>query len=250
MAESAKKAIDIRYRLLDYIYTALHKQSVDGTPLLQPLFFHYPEDIHTFGLELQFFYGPSVLVSPVTEEDSTSVEIYLPDDIFYDFNSYAKVTGAAKTTTLTDISFTDIPLHIKSGSIIPIRKESGYTTTDVRKQPFNILVAPSSTGFATGSLYLDDGDSLVQPATSEIEFTYEHGVLKVTGTFGYTAENASVYEVIVLGVEKKPKGASVSKKGKGWTKYEVEKWSYDAKKKAVSVKVEGKLDGEFSVRIE
>lgn len=255
VAESAKNAIDIRYRLLDYIYTALHKQSVDGTPLLQPLFFHYPSDIQTFGLELQFFYGPSLLVSPVTEENSTSVDIYLPNEIFYDFNSYAKVTGAGANTTLTDISFTEIPLHIKSGSIIPIRKESGYTTTDVRKQPFNILVAPSETGCAYGSLYLDDGDSLVQTATSEIEFAYEHGVLEVTGSFGYTAEDARVYEVIVLGVEKKPKGASVKMHGKGkgkgkWNKCDAGKWSYDHKKKSVHVRVEGSLDGEFSVRVE
>lgn len=47
---------------MDYIYTALHQAHLDGSPVLNPLYFKYPLDVKTFAIDLQFFYGDSVLV--------------------------------------------------------------------------------------------------------------------------------------------------------------------------------------------
>lgn len=207
VADAAKTAIDIRYRLLDYIYTALYRQSQDGTPLLNPLFFVYPNDTQTFGLDLQFFYGSSLLISPVTEENSTTVDIYLPDDLFYDFTTFEAVRGNASIVTLTDVDFDEIPIHVRGGSIIPLRNASAYTTAEVRQQPFHLLIAPSMSGTAAGTLYLDDGDSLVQNATSDITMTFVNNTLTVTGDFGYLAENNQVARITLLGVDQAPSGA-------------------------------------------
>ena len=84
VTEAARKIIDIRYRMLDYLYTAFHRQSVTGEPFLQPMFYLYPSDANTYENEAQFFYGDSILVSPVTDQGQTSVEAYFPDDLFYD----------------------------------------------------------------------------------------------------------------------------------------------------------------------
>ena len=51
-----------RYRLIDYIYTAIHQAHLDGSPVLNPIFFKYPSDVKTFEIDSQFFYGDSVLV--------------------------------------------------------------------------------------------------------------------------------------------------------------------------------------------
>ena len=80
VASAARKAIAIRYPLLDYFYTAMWRQSITGIPSLSPLFFVYPEDKKTWDMDLQYFYGPSILVAPVTH-NSTEVEIYLPKGI-------------------------------------------------------------------------------------------------------------------------------------------------------------------------
>ncbi|KAK3213510.1 hypothetical protein GRF29_28g146154 [Pseudopithomyces chartarum] len=198
VAEAGKNAIDTRYRLLDYIYTHLHRQTKTGVPLLSPLFFQYPSDTNTFPIDLQFFFGDALLVSPVTEENSTDVSIYLPKDTFYDFFTHERVIGAGETVNLTDVAFTTIPLHIRGGSIIPLRAESANTTTELRKKDFELWVAVDEEGCASGSLYLDEGDKLEQPETSEIEFSYKDGELSVGGKFGYQTE-VVIRSVVVLG---------------------------------------------------
>ncbi|KDQ20770.1 glycoside hydrolase family 31 protein [Botryobasidium botryosum FD-172 SS1] len=188
VTQAAKNAIDIRYRLLDYIYTAFHQAHVDGTPVLNPLFYKYPKDSNTFGLDLQFFYGDSILVSPVTEENSTSVSIYLPKDIFYDFLTYAPVQGQGANVKLTNVGFTAIPVHIRGGAVLPLRASSAMTTFALRQQDFNIVIAPSADGKATGSLYIDDGESIAPSATTEIKFGFTDGKLTASGKFNYDAK--------------------------------------------------------------
>jgi alpha-glucosidase len=61
VTQAAKNAIHARYILLDYIYTAMYEQNQTGTPLIQPMFFVYPDDVKCNSLEYQFFWGPGVM---------------------------------------------------------------------------------------------------------------------------------------------------------------------------------------------
>lgn len=196
--DAARKVIPVRYRLLDYFYTAFNRQTKTGLPALNPLFYHYPEDANTFGIEYQFFFGDDILVSPVLEENSTSVSIYLPNETFYDFWTLETVQGTGAYINLTDVGFDSIPLHIRGGAILPLRAESANTTTELRKQNFVLWIAPNSTNQAHGLLYLDDGDSLEQDGTSNIVFTYDNGDFSMAGDFGYETD-VVIQNITVLG---------------------------------------------------
>jgi alpha-glucosidase len=243
VATAARSALDTRYRLLDYMYTAFHAASVDGTPVLQPLWFAYPQDTQTFGVDLQFFYGPSVLVSPVTEENAMSVSAYLPKDIFYDWTTLAPVQGEGKAVTI-NANYTEIPVHIKGGAILPVREKGAMTTTELRKIDFELIVALGADGKATGSLYVDEGESIVQQKTSMVKFEYAKGVLKVDGKFDYPL-GVNVARVRVLGVGKIPTSVKVKYDGKEKTV----QTTWDEKNKVLVVPVGDKFDRGFTVTI-
>ena len=243
VAEAAKHAIDIRYRLLDYFYTAFHKQHLDGTPALRPLFFQYPQDTKTFDIQFQFFYGHNVLVSPVLDENSTTVDMYLPDDRFYDFLTHTVVEGKGASISLTDISYTEIPVHIKGGAVLPLRVESAYTTTDLRKKDFELVVAPARDGSASGSLYLDDGVSIVQKKVPrEWAFVYENNLLKVDGKGKYDVGRLKWARVKILGVMEKPMMVEVDGR-------KVKDYVYDGVHNVVVVNVRKGLAKNFKVEL-
>lgn len=240
VAEAARKAIDIRYRLLDYLYTSFHRQTLTGEPFLQPLFYLYPEDPNTFPIELQFFFGDALLISPVTDVNLTSVEAYLPNDLFYDWYTGLPVRGTGANVTLDNIDKTDIPIHIRGGSIIPLRKTSANTTTALRQNGFEILIAPGLDGKASGSLYLDDGESLEQNSTAEIKFEYENGVFSLFGTFDYLPA-ASIETVTLLGQTSQPHVTRAVQDSA------VEGYEYDAGRQSVMVKTNIGLTGPAQV---
>ncbi|KAI3326837.1 glycoside hydrolase family 31 protein [Xylariaceae sp. AK1471] len=204
VTQAAQKAIDARYRLLDYIYTAMHRAASTGAPIVNPLFFLYSKDTNTFGIDLQWFYGDALLISPVTDDNATSVTYYLPDDIFYDFWTLQPVRGNGANVTVSDVAFTDIPVHISGGTVLPLRSASANTTALLRQNDFTLIVAPGTDGKASGSLYLDDGDSLdVGTKYSDIGFKWDGATLKASGTFGYQTD-VVVENVKILGGDGEP----------------------------------------------
>lgn len=187
---AARAAGRTRLRLLDYTYSFLHKHSTDGTPAMWPLSWVHPTEADTVNIEAQFYYGPSLLVSPVTEENSTSVTFYVPNATYYDFFTLDPVIGNGSNITVDNVRYDTMPLHILGGSVVPLRTGESYTTNENRQLPFHLIVAPNATGYAEGYLRLDDGITEdVGNAYSDIYFNFDGTKLDVSGTFGYEKEN-------------------------------------------------------------
>lgn len=69
--------------------------------------------------------------------------------------------------------------------MLPLRAQSTMTTTELRQQDFEFVVAPDAQGTAAGSLYIDDGESLFEASSTQVTMTFKNGRLKISGNFGY-----------------------------------------------------------------
>src|SRR5699024_5552418 len=71
-----RSIIELRYRLLYYLYTAFYRYTKDGTPILRPLAYCDPYDEKAVDQTDPFLFGGKILVSPVLEKEQTEVETY------------------------------------------------------------------------------------------------------------------------------------------------------------------------------
>lgn len=79
-----RKALQVRYTLMPYLYTLFYEAHNNGTPVVRPLFFEFPHEPHTYGIDAQFMWGKSLLISPITR-NNTYMSFYLPAGLWYEY---------------------------------------------------------------------------------------------------------------------------------------------------------------------
>ncbi|XP_037479928.1 probable alpha-glucosidase Os06g0675700 [Triticum dicoccoides] len=158
-ARSARKALGMRYRLLPYMYTLMYEAHMTGAPIARPLFFSYPQDADTYGVDRQFMLGRGVLVSPVLQPGATTVDAYFPAGRWFSLYDYSLAYTMKVGKRVTLPAPADLAnAHLAGGNIL-LLQHADLTTSAARQSEFHLLVALAENGTASGELFLDDGDS-------------------------------------------------------------------------------------------
>ena len=149
-----RKYLELRYRLLPYLYSAVRECTTTGMPILRALWLHYPDDPKAVACGDQYLWGKNVMVAPVVEMGATTRKVYLPRGGWIDFWSGEHIDGGSEVNRPVDLQ--TIPLYVRAGSILPLGpvKQSTAEKTD---QPLSISIYPG--GDASLLLYEDDGTS-------------------------------------------------------------------------------------------
>jgi alpha-D-xyloside xylohydrolase len=148
--------LNLRYRLLPYIYSEAAAVSREGSTLMRPLVFDFAHDAEALRQSTTYMFGKALLVSPVVAQDVTRQSVYLPQTAggWYDFYTGEHLAGGQYADR--KVTLDRIPVMVRAGSILPLGP-AVQSSSDRSGEPVTLQVYPGADGSMT--LYDDDGVS-------------------------------------------------------------------------------------------
>lgn len=145
----------LRYRLLPYLYSLAWRITSEDYTIMRPLIMDWRTDEKVREIGDEFLFGPSILVSPVTQQGATSRPVYLPAAAgWYDFWTGERLHGDRRIQAQAPLD--RIPLYVKAGSILPLGPEVEYAM-QATDSPLTLRIYRGAN--AIFNLYEDEGDT-------------------------------------------------------------------------------------------
>lgn len=213
--DAQEKMINLRYRLLPYIYSTSWNVSRNDGTFMRALVMDFPSDKKTHDLGGEYMFGRSVLVTPVTKPGVTEWQVYLPEGTaWWDFWTNEKQQGGR--TVNRAVTKDILPLYIKAGSILPFGPKVQYST-EKNWDNLEIRVYPGADG--TFTLYEDENDNYnyEKGAYATITFRWDDAARRLTienreGSFPGMLQNRKFK--VILAAPKSGAGDQPMKGGK------------------------------------
>jgi Alpha-glucosidases, family 31 of glycosyl hydrolases len=154
--EIVRNYINLRYRMLPYLYSNFYEATQSGMPVLRSLAIDYTHDdaVYKPDFQNQYQFGPALLVMPQTSQQAFA-KVYFPQGEWY--NLYTDQLQQGATEQLIELSNDLLPVYVKSGSIIPMQSLVQHTG----EQPSDTLTLHIYNGAhpTEFNYYEDDGST-------------------------------------------------------------------------------------------
>ena len=199
--ESAyRTAMEVRYRLLPYLYNLFHQAATTGAPIIRPLYYHYSQDEEACDVQDEFLVGDALLSAPIYKQGVTDWSVYLPEGIWFDYWDGKEYGGRGWSEIATPLE--RWPLFIRGNSILPTGPMMQYVDQSPT-DPLTFTCYMATDGLASYTLYEDDGSSLAyQQGTSatiaiSCRVQEDFVTVEIEEHFGAFRPQREAYELIV-----------------------------------------------------
>ncbi|WP_439654395.1 TIM-barrel domain-containing protein [Streptacidiphilus carbonis] len=152
---SADKFLNLRENLVPYTYSLAEQANATGVPVTRPTYLEYPDEPQAYATAgSEFFYGPDMLVAPVTTPGTTSTtSVWFPPGQWTDYFTGQTYTGGTTQSVTTGLD--TMPVFVKAGAIIPTRTDDVTSNDQSPLTKVTLTVAAGASGSYT--LYEDNG---------------------------------------------------------------------------------------------
>ncbi|MDY6329317.1 MAG: glycoside hydrolase family 31 protein, partial [Lachnospiraceae bacterium] len=147
--EAFKNIIDVRYRLLPFIYDEYKKAIENDDLMFKPLSFVYEDDEMAGEIEDQLILG-DIMIAPVYTQNTSGRYVYLPEDMtFVKFMKDGKIYKEPLKAGIhyVKVAVNEVPLFIRNGRNIKVVKESVIKDKSLRKSIMDCSVEYSEEDF-------------------------------------------------------------------------------------------------------
>lgn len=123
--EDFRHIIEVRYRLIPYLYSEYMKAALSDDLYFKPLSFVYPEDAFAVQVEDQLMLGDEIMIAPVYTQNAKGRYVYLPEEMIFvkfmpDGSLSCEILAAGHH--YVEIALNEVPLFIRKGRCIPVAK--------------------------------------------------------------------------------------------------------------------------------
>lgn len=149
-----RQMLQLRQRLLPYLYSAFEECHRTGAPILRALLFEYPDDPVTFTADDEFLLGDALLLAPITRPGIEHRHVYLPRGTWHHLWSGDRLVGPAHILAHAPLGRPAV--FVKANTPIPLWPPMNYVG-ERSPDPLSFLVFPAE-GKGALTLYEDAGE--------------------------------------------------------------------------------------------
>ncbi|WP_280883288.1 TIM-barrel domain-containing protein [Streptomyces pseudovenezuelae] len=153
---SADKFLNLRENLVPYTYSLAQQAATTGVPVTRPMYLEYPNEPQAYATSgSEYFYGPDMLVAPVTTPGTTATtSVWFPPGS--DWTDYfTGKTYAGGTTQSVTTGLDTMPVFVKAGAVVPTR--TGDVTGNDKNPLTKVTLTVAAGASGSYALYEDDG---------------------------------------------------------------------------------------------
>ena len=253
--EAMEAALRQRHCMIPYLYTMNYRSYAENMPLIEPMYYEYPENAEAYEVKNQYFFGSQLMAAPVTTPrikglNVAKTKVWFPEGIWYDIYTGMRYDGGRMLEVYRDLS--SIPVFAKAGGILVCADADELDARSVIKNPDVLCVRVFPEADGEFELYEDDNESCGyvdgRCVTTAMKYSADKDMFVISPADGDTSlipDNRTYKLVFERRTEAAADKVKVSVDGKEvWAKNK-----YDKENRKLIVTVNASTESEISVAI-